>query len=228
MEENKDISQIVLQRIKDSGIKPISKNVFNLKSVLFWSLIGISLVIGAISFSVTLSILFSNDWYLYNKLGFSFILKTLPYFWVVCLLLFTILGELYYRKTLLGYRHRVTTIVGMYIVLTVISGSVLNIIGVGEVIEQSLFENVPVYHVIMFDRNEIWSHPEQGLLSAKIIDIGDKVIKAIDSNNVIWNINIDNISVEAKTQFKIGEIIKIVGDQDGDVDGTFNAYEIHL
>lgn len=228
MEENKDISQIVLQRIKDSGIKPISKNVFNLKSVLFWSLIGISLVIGAISFSVTLSILFSNDWYLYNKLGFSFILKTLPYFWAVCLLLFTILGEFYYRKTLLGYRHRVTTIVGMYIVLTVISGSVLNIIGVGEVIEQSLFENVPVYHVIIFNRNEIWSHPEQGLLSGRIIDIGYKVIKLVDSSGVIWNINIDNISVEAKTQFKIGEIIKIVGDKDSDINNIFNAYEIHL
>jgi hypothetical protein len=228
MEENKDISQIVLQRIKESGIKPISRNVFNLKKVLFWSLVGASLVVGAISFSMTLSILFNNDWYLYNKFGFGFILKTLPYFWVIFLLIFTILGEIYYRKTLLGYRRRITTVVGIYIILTVVSGSVLNIIGVGEMVEQSLFDNVPVYHFVIFDRNEPWSHPEQGLLSGKIIDIGDKVIKVVDSNGVVWNINIDDNFANKKPQLKIGEIIKIIGDKDNDTDNLFDAQEIHL
>lgn len=227
MEENKNISQIALQRIQESGLKPISKNVFNLKRVLFWSLFGISLVVGAISFSVALSILFSNDWYLYNKLGFGFILKTLPYFWVVCLLLFTILGEFYYRKTLLGYRHRITTVVGMYILITVISGFILNIIGVGETVEQSLSENVPIYHFVIFDKDEIWSHPEQGFLSGRIIYVGDKVIKAVDSKGVVWNINIYNTFTNGKFQFKVGEIIKIVGDKYNDIDDIFYADEIH-
>jgi hypothetical protein len=228
MEETKDISQIVMQKIKETGIKPISRNVFSFKRVLFWSLVGVSLIFGALSFSVVLSILFNNDWYLYNKLGFGFILKTLPYFWVVFLVIFMILGEFYYRKTLLGYRYRIITIVGIYVIITVISGSALNAIGVGENIEQSLFENIPVYHAVVFDRNEIWTHPEQGLLTGKIINIGEKSIQVMDKKGVVWNININAAFLNNKMRFVVGKTIKIVGDIDNDIDNLFNADEIHI
>lgn len=226
--ENKDISQIALERIKESGIKPISKKVFSFKRVLFWSLVGFSVVIGVVSFSVTLSILFNNDWYLYNKLGFNFIFKTLPYFWVACLLLVATLGKFYYRKTLLGYRQRTTTVIGAYIILTVVFGSVLYECGVGEVVEQSLTKNVPIYNNIIFDRNDFWSHPEEGLLSGKIIEVGDKVIKVVDFNGIVWVININNTFLDKKNKFEVGQIIKIVGDKDNDIDNIFTAYEIHL
>lgn len=228
MEENKDISQIVLQRIKEGGIKPISKNIFSFKRVLFWSLVGVSLVVGAVSFSATLSILFNNDWYLYNKLGLGFILKTLPYFWFIFLMLFAVLGEFYYRKTFLGYRHRIVTVVGVYIVITVISGTVLHLVGVGETVEQSLFKNIPVYHAVVFDRNEIWTHTEQGLLTGKIIKISEKSIQVIDKKGTIWNININNAFLNKKTPFEVGKTIKIVGDKDNDIDNLFDAEEVHL
>ncbi len=226
MEENKDISQIALERIKDSGIKPISKNVFNLKKVLFWSLVGFAVLVGAVSFSITLSILFNNDWYLYNKFGFGFILKSLPYFWVGCLLLFTILGEFYYRKTLLGYRHRMITIVGIYIILTVIFGSILHLFGVGEVIEQSISNNVPIYNVLTFDRNGFWLQPDEGLLFGKIINKEGNIIKIVDTNSVIWNIDIGSAVIYKQTPIEIGGIIKIIGDKK-DNKTVFNAEEIY-
>ncbi|HEY5587403.1 MAG TPA: hypothetical protein VIK86_00445 [Candidatus Paceibacterota bacterium] len=222
--ENKDISQIALQRIKESGIKPISKNIFNLKRVIFWSLVGVSIIIGAISFSVTLSLLFNNDWDLYNKYGFNFILRTLPYFWVVCLLLFTILGEFYYRKTFFGYRHKVVTIIGVYIILTIIIGSILHLFRIGEIIEGSISENISIYSVLTFDKNELWSHPEEGLISGKIISITGNLINIVDFNNVTWNINIDNAIIGKKVKIKEGETIKILGDIDGD--NIFTAEEI--
>lgn len=223
--ENKDISQIVQEKIKEGGIKPISKSVFNLKRVLFWSLVGFSVVVGAISFSVTISILFSNDWYLYNKLGLGFIFKSLPYFWFVFLAIFTILGEFYYRKTLLGYRHRVIAIIGVYIILTVISGSVMYILGIGGVVDQSLSLNVPVYRVVTFDSNEIWLHPDDGFLLGKIVGVDSSFIKVMDSNNMIWNIKLDNVRIDRRAQIKIGETVKIIGEINDD--GTFTAKEIH-
>jgi hypothetical protein len=223
--ENKNISQIALEKIKESGIKPISKNVFNLRKVLFWSFVGFAVLVGTVSFAITLSILFSNDWYLYNKFGFGFILKSLPYFWLVCLLLFTLLGEFYYRKTLLGHRHRVMTIIGIYIILTVILGSILHLFGLGEIIEKSLSRNVPVYHIVVFDRNGFWSQPDEGLLYGKLIEVNGNAIKLVDSNNTVWNINIDSALIDKKVKIEVGEIIKIVGDQDDDT--IFNADEIH-
>lgn len=224
--ENKDISQIVLEKIKESGIKPISRKVFNFKRVLFWSLAGFSVVIGIVSFSVVLSILFNNDWYLYNKLGPSFILKSLPYFWFLFLLIFTVLGEFYYRKTFLGYRHRMTTIIGVYIILTVLFGSVLYIFGIGETVEKSLLENVPIYHVVIFDRDELWTHPEFGLLSGNIIEINGNTIKIVDLNNNIWVIDAGSTSIN-QAQLKIGDSIKVIG-EDNDTDDVFTANEIHI
>ena len=225
--ENKDISQIALQRIKESGIKPISRNVFNFKRVLFWSLVSFSVIVGVVAFSVTLSILFNNEWYLYNKFGFGFILKTLPYFWIACLLIFIVSGEFYYRKTFLGYRHRTITIIGVYVVVTAALGTSLYLFGIGEVVEQSLFNNVPVYRVVVFDKNEFWSHPEVGLLTGTVIEEGDKIIKVVDLNGTTWDINIENTFIGKQAQIKIGQLIKIIGDEDNDIDNLFKAAEIH-
>lgn len=222
--ENKDISQIALQKIQESGIKPISKNVFNFKRVLFWSLVGFSLVIGAVSFSIILLILFNNDWFLYSRYGFSFILKTLPYFWFVCLLLVAILGEFYYRKTYLGYRHRMLTIIGAYIILTMISGLIIHLVGLGNVIEESLSKKVPVYHSFMFDRNEFWSRPEEGLISGRIILVDDNVIKIVDFDNTIWTINTENAFVGGRVQIREGEFIRIIGDIDDN--SVFTALQV--
>lgn len=215
--ENKDISQIALQKIKESGIKPISKNIFNFKKVLFWSFVGTSVVIGVISFSVILSILFNNDWVLYNKFGFNFIFKSMPYFWFICLLLFAILGEFYYRKTLLGYRHRMVTIVGIYIIFTIISGSILYIAGLGNIIDESLSKNLPIYNGVMFDKNEFWYHPEDGLLYGKIIGINENLIQIVDFNNNIWVLNIEDAFIGGKVKIEIGETIKIIGDIENDI-----------
>jgi len=222
--ENKTISQIALEKIKESGIKPISKNIFSIKRVLFWSLVGFSLIVGAVSFSVILSLLFNNDWDLYNKFGFSFIFKTLPYFWFISMLFLAVLGEIYYRKTLLGYRHRTVMIVLIYMAITVIFGSALYFTGIGDIVDESLSENVPVYHGIMFDKNEFWSHPESGLISGQITSIDGNNINIMDFNNNVWFINMDNAVVMGKTQIKEGEFVKIVGDADDN--NIFNATQI--
>ncbi len=222
--DNQDISQIALERIKESGIKPISKNIFNLKRVIFWAFVGMALIVGIVSFSVTLSLLFNNDWDLYNKFGFNFILKTLPYFWFVCLMVFALLCEFYYRKTLLGYRHRVVTIVGIYIVLTIIFGSVLHFFGMGEIIENSFSKNIPAYRGFMFDKNEFWSQPEEGLISGKIISINNDLIKLVDYNNIVWIVNINNTFVGGRVKIEEGEIVKIIGYVDSN--GFFIAEKI--
>jgi len=221
--ENKDISRIALQKIKESGRKPISKYVFSIKRVIFWSLVYLALIFGAISFSVLISLLLNNDWYLYNRFGFNFILKSLPYFWFVFLIVFTILGDFYYRKTFLGYRRKTIIIIFIYITLTVIFGSILSIVGIGDNIEKSLLKNVSVYRGFMFDKSEFWSNPEKGLLFGTIISIDDNFIKVIDHKNNIWIIDINQTTLGKKTEIKVGEIIKVIGNKNNDI---FRADEI--
>jgi hypothetical protein len=214
--ENKNISEIAFERIKESGIKPISKNVFSFKRFLFWSLVGLSLAFGAISFSVLLSVLLDNDWYLYNRFGFNFIFRSLPYFWFVFLAVFTILGDFYYRKTYLGYRRSTITIIFIYITITVIFGLILHTIGIGNKIERSLSENVSVYRGFMFDKSEFWSHPEDGLVFGSIIAIEGDLIKIRDDKNNLWNVKIKEAFIGGRVQIKEGEMVKIFGDVEAD------------
>ncbi|NVN97460.1 hypothetical protein HXX01_04520 [Candidatus Nomurabacteria bacterium] len=210
--ENKNISQIVLERIKGEGLKPISRSVFSIKRVLFWTAVTISLIIGAFVFSLILSGLFNNDWDLYNKFGFNFILKTFPYFWLGSLIIFVILGEYYYRKTLHGYRHTLIVVVGAYMASSIIFGSLFYVLRVGEVIEKSLVDVPLVYRNIILNRHEVWTHPEEGLLSGKITKIGDGEIEMIDSNGNLWIIDTTSSTNRGKVEIEVGERIKILGD----------------
>jgi len=210
--ENKNISQIVLEKIQGEGLKPISKRVFNVKRFLFWTAVVISLIIGAFAFSLVLSGLFNNDWDLYNKFGFSFILKTLPYFWLISLALFVILGEYYYRKTLHGYRYTLIVVVGAYMASSIIFGSLFYVLRIGDVIEKSLSDVSPIYRNIILNRHEVWTHPEDGLISGKITRVGDGEIEIIDSNGNLWVIDTTTSVNRGKVRIEIGERIKIMGD----------------
>lgn len=222
--ENKNISRIVLERIREEGIKPISRNVFSIKRVLFWVVVTTSFIVGAFSFSLTIFALLNNDWDLYNKFGLSFVMQTLPYFWLISLVVFTVLGEFYYRKTLLGHRHRFTVIIGVYLISTSIFGSIFYFVGVGECVEKSLGEVSPVYRNIILNRHEVWSHPENGLLSGKIILIENGMMQVMDSDGFIWIVDKENSFTKGRTSIEIGERIKIMGDKIED--NYFRAREI--
>ena len=227
MEENKDISKIAFEKIREKGIKPISKNIFNLKRVLIWSFAGFAVLIGIVSFAVTLSNLSNNDWFLVDKFGYSFIFQSLPYFWFFCLVVFATLGEYYYRKTYMGYRHRIIMVIGAYVVVTVVFGVILHLFSLGEKIEETIQNNIPIYKNITFNKNAVWSQPEQGLLSGRIIGINGDAVTIIDLNNNTWTINKADAKISPKTNIKIGEIIKIIGDKDNDNDAIFNANKIN-
>lgn len=209
--ENKNISQIAIERIREEGIKPISKNIFSIKRVLFWVVVCSSFIIGAFTFALILSALFHNDWDLYSKFGFSFVFKTLPYFWLASLLVFTILGEYYYRKTLLGHRRGFILIMGIYLISTTIFGSIFYLIGVGEFIEKSLENKSPVYRHIMLNRYEPWSHPEDGFFSGEIIRVIDGGIEVIDLDGFAWTVEIKDVSLRGRVPIEIGQRIKIIG-----------------
>lgn len=209
--ENKNISQIALERIKQEGLKPISRNVFSIKRVLFWVAVALSFIIGAFIFSISLSTLLNNDWYLYNRFGLNFIFKTLPYFWIISLVVFTILGEFYYRKTLLGHRRGLVVIVSIYLISTTLFGSIFYIIGFGGSLEEKLENNITSYRGVILNRYEIWSHPEIGLLSGVITKIGENEIEIVDMDGYVWIVDITEPLLKGNLEIFENDRVKIIG-----------------
>lgn len=222
--ENKNISQIAMDRIKENRIVPISRSIFSIKRVLFWVVVATSFIVGAFIFSFVLYALFNNDWYLYDKLGLSLVFRTLPYFWILSLAVFTILGEFYYRKTLLGHRRGLVVIVSIYLISTTLFGSVFYVVGFGDIIERSLSDTSPLYRNIILNHREVWTHPEEGLLSGEIIFINDNEIQIVDMDGYLWIINREGALIRGNIEVGIGNKIKIIGSK---MDGNlFKAEEI--
>ena len=222
--ENKNISQIVLERIKGEGLKPISKNIFSVKRVFFWVAVALSLIIGAFTFSLVLSSLFNNDWDLYNKFGFRFIFRTLPYFWFISLCVFVVLGEYYYRKTLYGYRHTIVVVVGVYMASSIIFGSIFYIFKISDLLERPFDDVPPQYRNMILNRHEVWGHPEEGLMSGRIMRIGDNELGVMDFDGSVWIISTENALIRKKVELELGRRIKIIGDKMDD--RNFHADEI--
>jgi hypothetical protein len=213
MEDNKDISQIILDKIKEEGIKPISKKVFDLQKFLFWFLVSLSIAIGSVSFSVVLLLLINNEWVLFNKLGLIYIFESLPYFWLICLLLFAALGKYYYRKTLLGHRRNIMMVVGLYAIITMLFGSIIYAVGIGNIIERSLYNNVSIYRGVTFDREKLWNLNDDGLLSGIVTNFDNNILKLRDSNGLIWNIDISEASLGRGVNIVKCAKLRIVGDE---------------
>ena len=209
--ENKNISQIVLERIKEEGIKPISRNVFSMKRVFFWVAVAISFIVGAFVFSISLSALFNNDWYLYGKFGLNFIWKTLPYFWIISFAVFILLGEFYYRKTLLGHRRGLLVIVGVYLISTTLFGSIFYVVGFSESLEEKLENNMTSYRRVVLNRYDIWSHPEIGLLSGTITKIGENEIEIVDIKGNIWTVETRELFVNGSLRIAESDRVKVIG-----------------
>lgn len=211
---NKDISKIALDQIKKTGMEPVSRTIFNLKRVTFWTLVVFSMLVGSISFAIILSILVNNDWELYNRFGLNFILNTLPYYWLLCLVIFAVLAEFYYRKTFFGYRHTILSIIGFYITITIAMGGIFQLLGVGNHMEQYLFNNVRAYHNLRLNNAKFWVNPDDGLLVGEIIEVNNDRLRITDFSNRIWIINIPEFNEINTQQVQVGQIIKIIGDRE--------------
>jgi len=93
---DKNISQKVLEAIKNQKIVPKPKWTFLLKENLMWAFGIASLIVGGLAFAVIIHMVRNNDWDVYQDISgglLQFILLTLPYFWIVFLALFIFIAH---------------------------------------------------------------------------------------------------------------------------------------
>ena len=99
----KNLEEKIINLIKNKKIQPEPKWKFLIKNYSWWLAGIISIIIGSISSAVVFYMLFNNDWDIYQKTGsslLSFILISLPYFWLICLIIFILLADYYLKNTI--------------------------------------------------------------------------------------------------------------------------------
>ncbi|MDP1845174.1 MAG: hypothetical protein Q8L09_00315 [Candidatus Moranbacteria bacterium] len=226
-----EIGKKVIEKIKEEKIAPKPRWRFLMKNYFTWAMFIVSIFIGSLAFCTMLYVFFNNDWDLYKYLHTSVvghIMLSIPYLWILFLILFLALAFYNYKHTKDGYRHETYIILLLSIAGSVILGTFLHTLGVGEKIEDFAISSVPLYEkaACCSHRKDIWDQPTIGLLGGKIIEIKDEQNFGLeDFKGTFWQVEADGETIEQEPAIiRIGKEVKVIGEEKEE--GIFWAREI--
>lgn len=217
-EKSTKLSESVLEKIEEKKIRPEPKWKFLLRDYFVWSFGIFSVLIGAAAFSVILYMLRASDWGLYENIDnnfFSFLIGSLPYFWIGILLVFIFAADYNFKHTKSGYKYKTYAVVLASIFISVISGALLFNIGAGRAIDNAFAERVPLYkHAVnkMHKQRMMWDRPQEGFLSGVIVSMRDKRNFEInDLNDLLWLIDGGGAELIHEKDIVLGRGVRIFG-----------------
>jgi len=189
-----NIAKKILEKIKQANLKPKPKWQFTLFDILPWFLFTLAVLIGSLATSIIILMTRTNDWDLYGRMGRFFFLKTIPYFWIIILILFLVLAYINFNKTKGGYRYQFYIIILASVIISVVLGVLFYNLGFSENLEFRMQKQVPFYRNVimghmMKPQKMMWSNPEEGFLAGQVISITDNydfIFKDFETNQ--WHI----------------------------------------
>lgn len=207
-------SQAILNKIKTEKIKPKARWEFLLKDYFVWILSIVFLVVGGLVVAVIIHVLNNNDWDLYEHLSnnfLKFVLITLPYFWIILLILFIFVVYYNIRHTKQGYHYSLVLIVIASIVASIALGSAFYNLGLGRKLNTLLTETVGPYSRVFCHNTVVWHRPELGMLVGEVIAVEDQVCYLVDINNNKWEIITTRTNFSQGYTLMPGDRVKVLG-----------------
>jgi hypothetical protein len=220
-------SKKIIDRIKEQEIKPTPKWIFTLKNLSLWLVFGLSVIFGALAFSVILFVVQQADFNMMSHLDHSrmeMFLGLLPIIWLIFLILFFIISIFCIRNSWKGYKFSAIKQIGISFVLSMALGTLLFVLGGGQWIENAFKVNVATYQSLDERKQQMWSKPTEGYLSGKIISVNDKHIILKDFKQQEWTIEYTDSFISSMVMLEKDEVIKIIGKKKGKE--AFSAKEI--
>lgn len=221
-----DLSNKVLDEIKDKNITPKPRWQFVSRDLLFWAAFSVSVGVGAVAVSAMLDRITSIDWDIYPQLGRGPVLHvfmSLPYLWVVVVVLFSLLAIYNFRHTKEGYRYRPVVVITTSVIISLVGGTALFLVGYGGKIDECVVQR-PSFALTIERPRDVWGQPERGLLAGEIeaIDDEEKSFRLLDLAGEPWQV----LYFRAVYQIPLfpDEQVKIIGEIIGD--HLFEAAEI--
>ncbi len=221
-----ELSDKILDTIKDQGLKPAPKFNFQLKNLALWALFGLSILVGALAVGVSIFMLANQEWDLYSRVTgnpLAFLIFVLPYFWLVVLALFITFAFYNYHQTKFGYRLSSARLLVIYLLAVLALGLGAYRLGLGHRLNSLFDEQLPGYASLNYE-NQLWQKADQGLLAGEIVTSTATgfILSDLDGNH--WQVNSLTALLNNGATLAVGEKIKIIGTRSGA--NQFMAQEI--
>lgn len=230
MERNNSIDR-ALDQIRGEHITPRPRWEFMVENIFKWILSVLSGIIGALFLVFMFNVLGGTDWDLRMKMKlgiWKLVLLILPPVWVIFLIVSVVLAYLLFRSTRYGYRYSGTS--ASLIVLGVIAvvGVVSFFLKADKLIGNRMPNIIPGYGQAALIQEQLWSHPENGLLGGEIVryEKNNNMLMVRDSQGAVWAVTLNqNIKIPKPIQrVMVDKRVKIVGEKTGEL--QFQAREL--
>jgi hypothetical protein len=215
-----ELQQKIIHEIEGKKLIPKSQWKFTWKyNAMRVFVVGV-LILGGITVATTIFILTDHDWDTFSYLDRSFakdILLSIPYIWVASFIILSSVAYLSFRKTRYGYRYSTTKIVIFCLAVSLISGSLLIVLGYDHYIHDTLLTNVPLYGRLTETKEDVWIYPNKGLLGGTIYEIhGPELFSIDDRNGNTWSVRVaTDTELERGATIATGTQIRLIGNMIG-------------
>ncbi len=217
----------IIDRIRSEEIRPRPKWQIVARRTAFRVAWILAIVLGSISFSVILYVVREAEYDLLAHAGHSrleMILALLPLIWIVFVLVFLALSIFGFKRAPRGYKYSFRKIFGISTVSSMVIGTLFFLVGGGQFAERAMESSFDSYKGVSQRKIEIWSQPDHGFLSGKIISVEPSVLSILDFSGKEWNIPYADAFIAGRVELVRDEQVKLIGkmlDQQ-----TFTASEI--
>lgn len=186
--------QELFRKIKEEGINPRPKWVFDARNYLIWASIVVFILLEGMAVSVIVYILRYSEWGVYRQATDSwgeFFLLFLPVFWLVvtAAAIFIVFYNL--RHTKKGYRYPAYVFITTTIFLGAVLGGAFFYAGLGGFIDNVLGKQAPYYDKIINPRVSFWCQPQEGrLIGVVSSSVDDRSFVLYGCDGVDWSVRI--------------------------------------
>lgn len=189
---NDQLSNNIQEQINTEEITPLPRWRFLVLRGVFGLLALLSVVVG--SFSVGTMLFLFGDYHRHGLLAIPHelteFLLMMPYLWIITFILFVAIGELSIKHTRNGYRYSLRVVVSVSIMLSIVFGSILNVVGLGRMTHEFL-RGVPLYHSVTYDSKDAWDRPVIGRLAGVVVSVQDERNFSIrDFSGRVWQVRL--------------------------------------
>lgn len=216
MEQNQ-LEKKIMKEIIEGGLKPKPRWYFLLPDIVLKVLVGIISLLGGFALATIHFILTDHDWDVFSYLDKSlleYILKIMPYFWIISFILLTSVAYFFFRKTRQGYRYQTSKMVVGILLVSIFFGILLVGLGYDHILHNRLLEDLPLYEQLVYTKHDVWKFPDKGLLSGEIESVqNDALFSLKDRDNQLWHILVpDDVTIERGAKIIPGVRVKLIGE----------------
>lgn len=212
----------IVAKIKHEKITPLTHVRLRWKSILFWIVWGLLMIIGAIGFSLIIINILDIRPAFFHYMGIGRYVRALvvtaPYMGLGLAMIALISGFLAIRKTRHGYRYSILFITSMSVLLIILIGFVVHITRVNDRIGAGMMEGGIPRHMV-YPLEERWRNPDQGMIGGRVVTMAENefVIEGLRGDR--WVIMHDDATTFAPFfDVTVGAMIEVVGQKkDGNV-----------